>query len=385
MKALLLVFSFLLSALPSLAQIVSAGFIYENAPYPSCHASTIAQNSRGELVAAWFGGTKERDPDVCIYVSRLVDGHWLTPLLVADGVQAEGPRLPTWNPVLFQPKEGPLFLFYKVGPKPSEWWGLYRTSTDGGVTWSEATRLPDGVFGPIKNKPVVLSDGSWLSPSSREDGEAGWRIHFEQSRDQGKTWSLLGPVTSKLGLGAIQPSILFLGKERLAAISRTRNGVLSTCWSENNGATWSELLPLGLPCPNSGTDAVTLADGRHLLVYNHSATTYERPTKGLRYPINVAISNDGLNWRPVLTLDAKPCKAGYAYPAVIQAADGRVHITYTWDRKRIKHVVLDPSLLEATPTLSAPTDTTMTGSASTTGATAAPTSIDSTNRAAGEP
>lgn len=347
LRSALLSASLFLLAARAAAQVVSAGFIYEQAPYPSCHASTLAQNASGDLVAAWFGGTKERDPDVCIYVARQEKGRWLEPVLVADGLQPDGKRLPTWNPVLFQPKDGPLFLFYKIGPKPSEWWGLYRTSTDGGRTWSAAVRLPDGVIGPVKNKPVVLADGSWLSPSSKEGGEAGWRLHFERSRDAGKTWELIGPVTSRLGLQAIQPSVLFLAKNRIAAVSRTSNGVLCTTWSDDNGATWSQLLPLGLPCPNSGTDAVTLADGRQLLVYNHSATTYERPTKGLRYPLDVAVSDDGLNWRHVLTLETKPCTAGYAYPCVIQAADGKVHIAYTWDRKRIKHVVLDPALLES--------------------------------------
>lgn len=345
MKALLLSATLLVLAARAAAQIVSAGFIYESAPYPSCHASTLAENKRGELVAAWFGGTKERDLDVCIYVARRENGRWLEPVMVADGVQPDGKRLPTWNPVLFQPKDGPLFLFYKVGPKPSEWWGLYRISNDGGRSWEAPVLLPKGVLGPIKNKPVILADGTWLSPSSREEGEDGWRLVFERSRDQGKTWELTSPVPSKLGIGAIQPSVLFLPHNRLAAVSRTRNGILALTWSEDSGATWKELLPLGLPCPNSGTDAVTLADGRQLLVYNHNSTTFEKPGKGVRYPIDVALSDDGLNWRHVLTLDAKPCDAGYAYPSVIQSADGLVHISYTWDRKRIKHVVLDPSLL----------------------------------------
>ena len=153
--------------------VTSSAFIYESAPYPECHASTIAQVHTGGLVAAWFGGTKERAPDVCIYVARHEGGRWLEPVKVADGLQADGSRLPTWNPVLFQaPKGGPLYLFYKVGPNPREWWGMVTASNDLGKTWRTPTRLPDGILGPIKNKPVVLADGSWLSPSSTEaDGQ----------------------------------------------------------------------------------------------------------------------------------------------------------------------------------------------------------------------
>lgn len=335
----------LLAAAPAGGPVLSAGFVYETAPYPSCHASTIVEMTDGQLAAAWFGGTRERDPDVCIYVARHDGTRWLEPVQVADGVQTEGPRLPTWNPVLFQaPGGGPLILFYKVGPNPREWWGMVKRSTDGGRTWSAAERLPDGILGPIKNKPVVLADGSWLSPSSTEGNPDGWLVHFERSRDGGLTWERIGPVRKGPAFDAIQPSVLFHAEGKLQAVCRTKQGVVAQTWSSDGGATWSALTATDLPCPNSGTDAVTLADDRQLIVYNHSGHRADE-AKGNRYPLDVAISDDGITWRRVLTLETEPCGAGYAYPAVIQSRDGRVHITYTWDRKRIKHVVVDPTKL----------------------------------------
>ena len=326
------------------AAVLHSEFLNEKAPYPECHASTLVEIAPGTLGAAWFGGTKERNPDVGIWFTRQEKGRWLPAVEVANGIQATGPRFPTWNPVLFQPKAGPLVLFYKVGPKPSAWWGMMMTSADGGKTWSRPTRLADGVLGPIKNKPVELPDGSWLAGSSTE-GDGGWRVHFELSRDAGRTWTIIGPVDKGPGLEAIQPSILFYPAGRLQALCRTRNGVIATTWSHDGGQTWAPLSRTTLPNPNSGTDAVTLADGRQLLVYNYSAPPPERPTKGVRYPLDVALSNDGVTWKHVLTLEADPLPNGYAYPAVIQTSDGRVHITYTWNRKLIKHVVLDPSKL----------------------------------------
>ena len=145
---------------------------------------------------------------------------------------------------------------------------------------------------------------------------------------------------------AIQPSILFHRDGRLQALARTRNGVLATTWSTDQGRTWSPLAPSGLPNPNSGTDAITLKDGRHLLVYNHSAPPADTPTRGLRYPLNVAMSADGVQWKMAVTLEDQPMPSGYAYPSVIQTADGLVHITYTWNRERIKHVTLDPRTIE---------------------------------------
>jgi predicted neuraminidase len=324
--------------------VIASEFIFEKAPYPSCHASTIAEAAPRQFVAAWFGGTRERDPDVGIWVARHEGGKWQEAVEVANGVQADSsPRLPTWNPVLFQPPGQPLHLFYKVGPSPSTWWGLVKTSTDGGRTWGDARRLSEGILGPIKNKPVVLPDGSWLSPSSTE-GEGGWQVQFELSRDAGKSWSIVRPAKRAPVFDAIQPSVLFHRAGALQALCRTKQGVVAQTWSNDGGATWSALTAAALPNPNSGTDAVTLADGRQLIVYNHSAHRANE-AKGNRYPLDVAVSDDGLEWRHVITLETEPNKAGYAYPAVIQAADGKVHITYTWDRKRIKHVVLDPAKL----------------------------------------
>jgi len=263
---------------------------------------------------------------------------------VANGVQSHGPRLPTWNPVLFQPKNGPLFLYYKVGPSPSTWWGMVMSSADGAKTWSQPRRLPEGILGPIKNKPVELSDGAWLSPSSTEGNKEGWLVHFEITRDGGVTWFKTAAIRKGPGFDAIQPSILFQPDGSLQALCRTKQGVIGQTWSKDRGATWSALTAINLPNPNSGTDALTLADGRHLLVYNHSAHRAAE-AKGNRYPLDVALSLDGIDWKRVLSLETVPCASGYAYPAVIQTRDGLVHIAYTWDRKMIKHVVLDPAKL----------------------------------------
>ncbi|MGH8017527.1 MAG: sialidase family protein [Opitutaceae bacterium] len=225
------------------------------------------------------------------------------------------------------------------------WWGMMMSSTDGGKTWSESRRLPDGILGPVKNKPVVLSDGSWLSGSSTEGNPDGWLVHFERSEDAGKTWEKIGPVDKGIGLDAIQPSILFVGDDKLEALCRTKQGSVGMTWSSDNGKTWTPMAASELPNPNSGTDAVTLADGRQLIVYNHSGHRPNESGKGNRFPLNAGISKDGLAWDNVVTLETEPCASGYAYPAVIQADGGRIHIAHTWDRKRIKHVVLDPAKL----------------------------------------
>ena len=301
----------------------------------------MAEGKAG-LVMAWFGGEYEKHPSVGIWSARLVDRKWTAPVEVANGNQPDGKRLPCWNPVLFQPhgKEGgeaSLMLFYKVGPDPETWWGMLRTSTDGGVTWSEARRLPEGILGPIKNKPVQLPNGEILSPTSTETptNPSDWRVHFEISSDMGETWTRSQPAASNPEINAIQPSILFHGDGKLQAVGRSRSGKVFETWSSDSGKTWSALTLTALPNPNSGTDAVTIKDGRHLIVYNHTP-------KG-RSPLNVAVSADGKDWKPVLVLENEPGE--YSYPAIIQTKDGLIHISYTWKRQRIQHVTVDPAKL----------------------------------------
>ncbi|WP_152051328.1 sialidase family protein [Tautonia marina] len=315
-------------------------FIYEEAPFPQCHASTIAETPDGTLVASWFGGTREKHPDVGIWVARKTPGaSWSAPVEVANGIQYTTPegqvvRHPCWNPVLFQAEDGPLLLFYKVGPSPRDWWGMLTTSLDGGLSWSTPRRLPEGILGPIKNKPIALPNGSLLCPTSTEDD--GWRVHFETTPDLGLTWIRTGPINDGESIGAIQGSILTRADGSLVALGRSRQARLWQSVSTDGGASWSEMTLTDLPNPNSGTDAVTLADGRHLLVYN--------ATERGRSPLNVAISeDDGQTWTMIHTLESEPGE--YSYPAVIQAKDGTIHITYTWNRTRIKHVELDPNQL----------------------------------------
>ena len=325
--------------------IINSEFVYKNedVSFPSCHASTIAETDDG-LIAAWFGGTAEKNPDVCIWVSRFTNGKWTIPVEVANGIQHKTLRYPTWNPALFNTGKE-IILFYKVGPDPKVWWGEYKTSSDNGKTWSRATRLPEQILGPVKDKPVLLSNGELLCPSSTEND--GWKIHMEFTPDFGKTWERTEDLKYEDNIGAIQPTILFHKNGRLQTLCRSQNKMIVTAWSDDNGRNWTKLEPTSLPNPNSGIDAVTLKDGRHVLIYNHI-----KPARGWgdRNILNMAVSDDGIHWNAAVLLENDPNKdAEYSYPAVIQSKDGLIHITYTWNRKRIKHVVVDPAKLKTKP------------------------------------
>jgi len=325
---------------PASPAIVTAEFIYEKAPFPSAHASTIVETRSG-LVSAWFGGTREKDPDVGIWVSRHDGTRWSVPVEVANGIQPDGKRHPCWNPVLFQPTGGPLVLFYKVGPSPDTWWGLARTSTDEGKTWSSAIKRPDGILGPIRAKPIELSKGTMLAGSSTEND--GWVVHMERysgdwtaaSLGSSASWQKSAPVNTGKEFGAIQPTILVHSPTSLQILCRTRQSVIAESWSDDGGRTWSAMKATALPNPSAGIDTVHLADGRFLLVYN--------PTPTGRAKLDIALSPDGKTWNRAVVLEDS--SGEYSYPAMIQSRDGRVHVTYTWRRERIKHVVIDPKKL----------------------------------------
>lgn len=325
--------------------IIEARFLFDKAPFQSCHASTIAE-TQDNLISAYFAGTDEGNKDVGIWISikPKKGSKWSKPVEVANGIQfrriptKEQERHPCWNPVLYQAENGQLLLFYKVGPTPRNWWGMLTVSNDQGKAWSEPRRLPEGILGPVRAKPIKLPDKSLLCGSSTE--HEGWRVHMEITPDLGKTWSRTEALNDGKEFPAIQPTILTYPDGKLQILCRSR-GNLRQSWSDDGGKTWSPLILSTLPNPSAGIDAVSLADGRQLLVYNHS-------TKN-RAQLNVAISTDGKNWKAALKLEDNITVGGKraygAYPAAIQASDGLVHITYTWRRKKINYVVIDPKSL----------------------------------------
>jgi predicted neuraminidase len=327
-----------------------AGFVFESAPFASCHASTIVELRDGGLMAAWFGGSREGAADVAIWGSRQAPGGaWSAPVELAREANQ-----PTWNPVLFYTGDGTLWLYYKYGPSPMTWTAARRSSRDHGQTWSAIDRLPAGIIGPVRAKPLVMKDGTIVSGSSVESYRS-WAVWVERSKDRGQTWTKSGPITVPRSVprrdpnssgpavvpgvsewnftdGLIQPSVVSLGGKRLRLYARATSSIGRICVAESKdaGVTWSAARPLDLPNPNSGIDAVVLRDGRHVLIYNH--------TERGRTPLNLAVSRDGETWRMFHALETEPGE--YSYPNIIQAANGDLHITYTWKRQRVKYAHL---------------------------------------------
>ena len=408
--------------------IVKDEFLYDLTYFPEAHASTITELKNGDLVAGYFGGTHERNPDVCIWVHIKKKGQekWSAPILAADGVldlndaraslagltgmtddttpAVNGPirrlsrgkagngnskvadeltydyvakqtrltgipstlkRKACWNPVLYEMPNGELWLFFKIGSSVGDWTGWVAKSKDGGRTWSDKEPMgydPEGraYLGPIKNKPELIN-GRLLCPSSTEKN--GWRFHMEildlNNGDWKKkpvkdlAWKWI-PVESTEAIktddnkphpiDCIQPSILKLKDGRLQVMMRTHNAKLATSFSSDEGDTWTPVVLSEVENNQSGTDAVTLNDGRHVLIYNNFETLPLTP-KGVRTPCSIALSDDGQHWQHVLTLEDCPIDQ-YSYPAIIQGKDGTLHCTYTWRRQKVAYKQIDLNKLK---------------------------------------
>lgn len=311
---------------------ITKEFIWTEAPFPSAHASTIVEADDGAFISAWFGGTDEGNKDVGIWSSRKErGGAWSAPVELF-----KEPNQPAWNPVLFRDASGVIWLWFKIGPNPQQWTGAYLQSKDGGHTWSDVTWLPAGFLGPVRNKPIILSNGNILAGTSVESykANASW---MELSEDQGKTWKRYGPVlypTMEANRrGTIQPTLLEIEPNQIRGFFRTSGvGKIATSLSRDGGKTWTPLELTNLDHPGAGIDSVKLKDGRCLLVFN--------PSKVRRNPLSVAISYDGAaTWKDFAVLEtlAEGERGELSYPNIIQAIDGDVHIVYTWKRKRIRH------------------------------------------------
>ncbi|MDR7545591.1 MAG: sialidase family protein [Armatimonadota bacterium] len=308
-------------------------------PTAFCHGSTLLPLEGGDLLAAWFGGTREGLPDSSIYVARLRAGTdaWAPPMVAAphDGH-------PCGNPVLFHGADGVIWLAYFrvwgdwcTGGRPCA-----RVSFDGGVTWGPEVVLlrRSGVL--TKNKPIRLGQELLLPVYDEWTWQVGIaRLHVARHTLDWRFDDLA--IGAGSGVSMIQGTLAEVRPGRLLMLMRTKVGRIWQVESHDAGATWRNLRPTALRNPNAGVDMVRLSDGRLWLVYNDTDRGRDPMQWELRYPLCLAEStDDGETWRNIATLEEGPGE--FSYPSVVLDGAGRVHIAYTSQRLAIAHVVVQP-------------------------------------------
>lgn len=329
------------------------------------HAPGIVECPNGDLLVSWYRGAGERKADdVAVYGARRKKGEatWSEPFLLADT-----PGFPDCNTCLFIDKKQRLWVFWplilanswescltqyrisenyqQAGPPVWAWQGslslipkdfeprmtsaldaaLKKEAQSPRLTKWEAEirvaikdKLSQRLGWQPRCKPTQLPSGRIVLPLYSDTYSVSL---MALSDDDGATWRASTPL---VGFGNIQPAVLRRDNGTLVAYMR-ENGPLQkirVCESADEGETWGPVGTIDLPNPGSGLDAVRLANGHWLMLYND--------TEDGRNSLAVSISTDeGKTWRLTKHLEHQPT-GSYHYPCVIQAADGRVHCVYSF-------------------------------------------------------
>ncbi len=311
--------------------LVNERIFGKDRPFQQGHASTLVRTSNHKFLVAWFGGTHEKHDDVGIWLSKGNPGRWSPPIQVAK-IRND----PHWNPVLFNSPSGEIILYFKVGKVIDEWETWVIKSSDQGETWSTPYELvagDKGGRGPVRNKPILLSDGSWIAGSSNET-KGVWNAFVDRSEDNGQTWKATKFLElnrdSVLGEGVIQPTLWESAPGVVHMLLRSSTGVICRSDSDDYGKTWRPVYKTNLPNPNSGIDLTQLPDNRLALVFNRDNENW-----GERRPITIALSSDnGASWPFMMDIETGIEGDEFSYPAVI-SFDDTIAVTYTWKRQSI--------------------------------------------------
>ena len=303
---------------------------------PYKHPASICALDNGDLLLTYYGGEGEYANSTAVFLSRLKAGTtaWSAPRIVA-----QDPLRPAGNGVAWQSPDGLVWLFYVI--RFGDTWSNSRIavkiSADRGETWSDSSllRLEEGWM--VRGKPIALKSGEWLLPVYHETGADRERVGpdttslFLLYNPKARQWTPTGRIVSKNG--NLQPSPVELEPGHLLAYCRRgggygpeERGFIVASESRDGGRTWSEGRETELPNPNSAVELIGLMSGRLLLVYN--------PSMSERIPLTVALSEDGgKSWPRRLDIAKGP--GGLAYPSAVQTRDGKIHVVYTSDERRV--------------------------------------------------
>ncbi|WP_081162132.1 sialidase family protein [Ensifer aridi] len=366
-------------------------------PSPSVqnHAANLGFLPDGALSCVWFGGTMEGMGDISVYMSRLEPGtsRWSDPEKMSDDREKS-----EQNPLIFTAPDGRVWLLFTSQTSGNQDGAVVkrRISADGGKSFGPADVLCD-IPGTFVRQPVVVNGaGNWLLPVFRCVSQPGrrWTGDVDRaavliSRDEGKSWTMEEVPDS---IGAVHMSIVPSGGDAMVAFYRNRfaTNVLSSR-SQNGGLHWTPPEPVDLPNNNSSIQAVRLKNGAIAMVYNHSnASTSDARRHSLydeiegeggevsgtsgeaiasarpavwgvpRAPLSLAFSTDnGRSFPRRIDLDTGDgfCLSNnskdslnreFSYPSIVEDGEGRLHIAYTYFRRAIKYVRLEPEFFEAT-------------------------------------
>lgn len=329
---------------------VTVGYACQDCLVASVHGANVVETLDGGLLATWFGGSREGGKDVVLWAAEYNPGslNWSAPRPVispAETQAALGRYIKTvGNSVLVRGEQGELLLYY-VSVSVGGWAGSSLNamlSQDEGKTWSAPRRLITSPFFNIStlNKSVAVhySDGTIGLPVYHEFiGKFAELLHLDSSG------RVLDKVRITHGRHAIQPLLLALGPQQAIALMRDTGphpGHVLFSRSDDAGKHWTADEKLALPNPDSAVAGLRRPDGSLLLVFND--------TESGRSSLALAVSRDqGRSWNTVRHFEqASDGNGEFSYPYLIRGSNGSMHLLYTWNRKRIRHIIFNDSWVD---------------------------------------
>ena len=338
-----------LIAVAALAALARAGIVAERVFGPETptgrykHPASITELANGDLYIAWYGGDGEYKPGTAVFGTRLPKGaaKWTAPKPIAHD-----PFYSVGNPVVWQAPDGLVWLWYVI--RPGSTWSTSRiavkVSKDGAATWSDASVFSFEEGTMVRGRPIVLADDDYLLPVWKETGGdtevvgADTASFFYRRDHRTGKWTETNRISGPKG--ALQPAVASVSDKDLVAFCRRgggygrgTEGFVVRSDSHDGGRTWSAGKETTFPNPNAAVDLIRLRNGHLLLIYNHSMSD--------RTPLAAALSIDGgKTFARGRDLAVGPYD--YAYPYVIQAKDGKIHLVYTsHGRTVVNHAVFE--------------------------------------------
>ena len=331
-----------------------AQFIPETAA-PSVHAGSAILLNDGNLRAFWFAGSREGATDVVIQtaVFDAKASSWSSPVVVIDRVTAEK-GLSRYikklgNPLPVRSSQGKLQLYF-VTVSVGGWAGSsisWMESSDEGISWSRPQRL---ITSPALNLSTLIKAPGF----DFTDGTLGLPVYHEW---MGKFGELIrlddGRVIDKRrmssGRALLQPIVFIDTPEKAVAYFRQARSAgpprIASAVTENAGQSWFTGVDLDLANPNAAIAGLQLANGDRLIALND--------LESARHRLVLAIAPAGTStWNVIAELESDETLINgrhreFSYPSLLLGANGEVHLIYTYDRKKMKHIQFDRRWIES--------------------------------------
>ena len=315
-------------------------------PTKAVHAISVVSEDNNDLVAFWYGGSQEAKPDVALYTSRYLAEQqtWQAPQKLTDRLQVTRDThrmtIIIGNATAIKVQQRTLLFFVSVGAGGWAASSLNVTySDDDGQSWSKAQRIISSPFLNIstlvRNPPVQVEDNLIAIPAYHESLNQYSEILWVNT--DGK---LINKTRVLAGMHAIQP-VIFSRDNHITVLHRSMDLSLPQViarTSETMMHSWNKTEILDLPNSDSAMDGLELENGQWLLAYNHLHKGRER--------IDLAISQGPhSSWSEPFNIEHNP-KQDFAYPVLIQTADGIIHLFYTVDRTDFRHIRFNQAWLE---------------------------------------